>query len=145
MKTKLTGSLVTVNSITIDAPIGHVWKLQTSINDWPSWQNDITSAELLGPLQKGSQFKWKAMGMNILSELQEVVQRKVIGWTGVSIGMRAVHYWYFEKQGSKTKVTTEESLSGWLPSIIKIFKPDFLEDAVAKSLETLKMYSEKTK
>ena len=145
MKTELTGNLVASNSTIIDAPIEHVWKVQTEIGNWPSWQRDVTEAQLLGPLSKGTTFKWKAMGMDISSELQEVSKYKVIGWTGVSVGMKAEHYWHFEKQDSKTKVTTEESLSGWLPSIIKFFKPAFLEETLSKSLETLKNYSEATK
>jgi hypothetical protein len=38
-----------------------VWKLQTDIDNWPSWQSDIATVKLLGPLVPGTQFRWKAM------------------------------------------------------------------------------------
>lgn len=91
---------------------------------------------------KGATFKWKAMGINIVSELQEVVSNKSIGWTGNSLGMSAVHLWKFEKLGNNTRVITEESLSGWLPMLIKIIKPDFLEQSLLKALLTLKNHAE---
>jgi uncharacterized membrane protein len=131
--------------IVIDAPVSHVWMVQSDIRNWPKWQKDVSYAELRGKLAKGTVFTWKAMGMNITSELQEVVENKIIGWSGKSIGMSAIHVWKFEKQGNKTRVITEESLSGWFPMIIKLFKPDFLEQSLLKALQTLKHQAEKTK
>lgn len=145
MKINNKASLIAKKEIEIDAPISHVWKIQTDIEKWPDWQSDVSEASLNGELKKGTTFFWKAMGMNIRSSLQKVEANSVIGWTGDSFGMHAVHYWYFEKKGNKTLVTSEESLSGWFPKIIKLFKPQFLEDALAKSLLTLKIHAEKTK
>ena len=131
--------------ILIDAPVNTVWAIQSDIKNWPEWQKDVSYAKLLGKLEKGTIFKWKAMGMMITSELQEISENKTIGWSGKSIGMNAIHIWNFEKQGNKTRVITEESLSGWFPLIIKLFKPDFLEQSLSKALQTLKDYAEKTK
>lgn len=140
-----TASLTAKKEMIINAPVERIWKIQSDINNWPKWQKDVSYARLQGRLAKGTVFKWKAMGMNITSELQEVNNNKEIGWSGKSIGMNAVHNWKFEKQGNKTKVITEESLSGWFPRIIKLFKPDFLEKSLLKSLQTLKHQAEKTK
>ncbi len=129
----------------INAPINHVWKIQSDINNWPKWQKEISDAKLHGKLAKGTTFTWKAMGMNINSKLQEVIENKVIGWSGESFGMNAIHIWKFEKQGNKTLVTTEESLSGWFPRLIKLFKADFLEQSLTKALLNLKNQAEKTK
>ena len=137
--------LIGKKNIIINAPVDHVWSIQSDVDSWPKWQKDISFAKLQGKLVKGAMFKWKAMGMNITSELQEVVENKTIGWTGKSFGMNAKHFWYFEKQGNKTKVTTQESLSGFLPTLIKIFKPNFLEQSLSKSLLTLKNEAENTK
>ncbi len=119
-----------------------MWQIQSDINNWPVWQKEVTFAKLEGKLVKGATFKWKAMGINIVSELQEVVSNKSIGWTGNSLGMSAVHLWKFEKLGNNTRVITEESLSGWLPMLIKIIKPDFLEQSLLKALLTLKNHAE---
>lgn len=87
-------------------------------------------------------FKWKALGMGITSTLQEVDPPHTIGWTGDSLGMHAVHVWHLESSNGKTKVTTEESLSGWFPKILKFFNPNFLDQSLQKSLETLKATAE---
>lgn len=128
----------------INAPIDQVWKLQTDLENWPNWQPNITEVKLDGPLKKGSIFRWKAQGLNITSTLQSVVPQREIGWTGVSMGMKAVHYWYFEPSDSGTRVTVEESLSGWLTRLMALFDRKFLEKSMAASLDLLKSQAEKS-
>lgn len=135
--------LIAKKEIIIKAPIEKVWKIQTDINSWPEWQKEVSSAKLIGGLKKGSTIKWRAMGMGISSTIEDVSKHKVIGWSGKSIGMYAIHFWYFEKSGYKTKVKTEESLSGWAPKLIKQFKPNFLDESLQKTLNQLKNQIEK--
>lgn len=136
--------LIAKKEIIINAPINHVWGIQSDIHNWPKWQQDISFANLEGELKKGATFTWKAVGINIISVLQEVTVNQTMSWSGDSIGMHAIHIWNFEKLGSKTKVITQESLSGWFATIIKLFKPTFLEESLDKSLTTLKLHAEKT-
>jgi hypothetical protein len=135
--------LVGKKEVIINASLEKVWKIQTDINGWPSWQKNVSEARLKGELKKGTKFFWKAMGMKITSILEEVEPKKKIGWSGKSLGMSAVHIWYFEKEGNNTRVVTEEFLSGIFPKIIKLFKPNFLEQSLENSLEELKKTSEK--
>jgi len=93
-------------------------------------------------VEKGSTFRWKALGMNITSLLEKVDEMKCISWSGKSIGMAALHSWYFQKQGTMTVVKTEEELSGWLARVLKFFDPQFLDKSLEKALETLKKKSE---
>ena len=134
--------LIAKKEIIIAAPLDRVWAIQSSIEAWPTWQKDITTATLNGPLQKGTTFQWKAMGMHITSQLIIVEKNAAIGWTGVSMGMQAVHIWKFKKQKDKTVVQTEESLSGWFARLLKFFNKNFLETSLTKSLETLKAHAE---
>jgi uncharacterized membrane protein len=122
----------------VDAPVARVWAVQTDIAAWPKWQPDVSSATLEGPLAPGSIFRWKAMGLGITSTLQEVESERRIGWTGRSVGMRAVHRWRFEPRGAHTLVVTEESLSGWFARLLKVFDRKFLDKSLARSLEVLK-------
>lgn len=145
MKVDTNAPLIAKRKVLINAPIDHVWRIQSDINNWPQWQKEVSFAKLQGELTKGTSFTWKAMGMSIHSQLQEVIKNKIIGWSGKSFGMSAVHIWEFAKQGNKTMVTTEESLSGWIPRLIKLFYPNFLDQSLLKSLETLKTQAEKTK
>ncbi len=138
-----TAALTARKETVIDAPLDQVWALQTDIDGWPAWQPDVTTARLEGALEAGTIFRWKAKGLNIVSTLQAVEPGRTIGWTGDSIGMRAVHIWHFEPQAGGTRVVTEESLSGWFPRLMKMFSPAFLENSLAASLQTLKTRAER--
>lgn len=130
------------DTIFIHAPIEKVWAIQTDLENWPSWQSDIQNVQLDGRLEEGSIFRWKAQGLNITSTLEAVEPPRLIGWTGRSIGMKAVHIWHFEAAADGTKVTTEESLSGWLTRLLAFFDKHFLQKSIAKSLATLKERAE---
>ena len=88
-------------------------------------------------------FHWKAQGLAIKSKLEVVEPCQEIGWTGISIGMRAEHLWHFEATADGTKVRTEESLSGWLTRFLALFDRQFLEKSMANSLAMLKEQAEK--
>ena len=122
----------------ISAPLEKVWRIQTDINSWPQWQPDITSAKLDGELKAGTIFRWKAKRLGIKSRLHTVERNRQIGWTGISVGMSAIHNWMFEVQGDGTRVVTEESLSGWLARLMKFSDAQFLEKSLEGSLKILK-------
>ena len=115
----------------IPAPIDLVWRVQSEIPRWPEWNPDVGAAEILGPLSPGTTFKWKAGGMRIISELRVVDPPRSLGWTGRTLGIRAVHIWSFDETESGTRVRTEESFEGWLAKLI----PGTLRRALAASLE----------
>lgn len=129
--------------IVIAAPLETVWALLTDIERWPQWQPDVSSARLEGALAVGTVFRWKAKGLGIVSTVQALEQGRCIGWTGNSVGMRAVHIWTLEPQGDGVRVATEESLSGWLAQTMKIFDPNFLEKSLEGSLQVLKARAER--
>lgn len=131
--------------IIIEAPVEKVWNTQTDIEGWPAWQPDITFAKLDGELKAGTIFRWKAKGLGITSKLHVVEKNSQIGWTGISLGMSAIHNWIFEAHGDVTRVITEESLSGWLSHLMKLFDPNFLEKSLEASLKLLKNETETQK
>jgi uncharacterized membrane protein len=124
--------------IIIDAPIETVWNIQTGINRWSEWQSDITSVKMDGELKAGTIFRWKAKGLSIVSTLHTVEPNRRIGWTGISLGMSAIHNWTFEALGNVTRVVTEESLNGWLTRLMKLFDPHFLDKSLEASLKILR-------
>ncbi len=128
--------------IIIYASVEKVWQIQTDIENWNKWQPDITSAKLEGALSAGTVFRWKAMGLNIVSTLHTVKPHQQIGWTGISLGMSAIHNWMFEARGEATLVITEESLSGWLTRLMALLDPRFLEKSLEASLNILKVKAE---
>jgi uncharacterized protein YndB with AHSA1/START domain len=115
-----------------------VWQLHTDINRWAVWRSDIASAVLECELQPGSVFVWKTPGVKITSTLQEVETNRRIGWTGVGVGTKATHVWTLEPRDGGTLVITEESMSGWLPRVMKLVMPKFLNNSLGVWLGDLK-------
>lgn len=128
--------------ILISAPVEQVWSELAKIDQWSTWQPDVTSSKLDGTLEIGTLFYWKAKGLNIISTLQIVEPMHRIGWTGKSLGMQAIHLWTFEQREDCTYVKTEESLAGWFPRILKFLDPKFLEKSLQNSLQVLKVHVE---
>jgi uncharacterized membrane protein len=135
--------LVARMEIVIQAPLEVVWNLLTDLQAWPEWQGNIASVIMEGDLAPGTIFRWKASGIKIVSTLQEVEPMRRISWTGTSPGMRAIHIWDFESYDGGLRVVTEESLSGWFASLLKLFDHRFLEKSLEESLQTLKRAAEK--
>jgi len=106
-----------------------VWKLQTGVEGWPSWQAAVTSAKRLdpGPLHPGSRFRWTtpapatpsspATTLVITSTVGQIQPGRCVRWTGPAIGDglridRGVHVWTFTPARGGVVVRTEESWTG---------------------------------
>jgi uncharacterized protein YndB with AHSA1/START domain len=135
--------LATHKQMFIPAPPEVVWQIQTDIDEWPQWQAGIDEARLEGPLAAGSTFQWKSGGLTVTSTIQEVEPQRRIGWTGKALGTRARHIWTFEGQDGGTLLATEESMEGWLVSVLKLFMPGFLEDSLDTWLQSLTLEAER--
>ena len=118
-----------LRSIVIDAPLSTVWKTQTDVDSWPSWQPPVLSAERLdhGPLRKGSGFRWTtpapatpttpATTLEITSTVRQAQRGVCLLWSGPAVGEglridEGVHLWRFEKVGDGVRVHTEETWTG---------------------------------
>jgi uncharacterized membrane protein len=129
--------------IKINAPVDKVWNILTTINDWPSWQSEVTQSRLNGELSEGVGFKWKAGGLSFSSEIHTIVSNKEFGWTGRTIGTSAIHNWFFSDQAGDTLIRVEESLQGFLPGLLKNYFQKNLDRGILQNLEELKSASEK--
>ncbi|MGX1562563.1 SRPBCC family protein [Streptomyces sp. NPDC055506] len=113
----------------IKAPLSTIWKLQTDVEAWPSWQRPVTSMERLdhGPLRQGSQFRWTtpapatpttpATTLEITSTVRELRDRDCVLWSGPAIGEglridEGVHLWTYRKVKGGVRVHTEETWTG---------------------------------
>lgn len=134
--------VVAKQEIIVNAPVETVWKILTSINDWPQWQSAITQAQLKGPIEEGTSFIWKAGGINFTSIIHTCQPYQFFGWTGRTIGASAIHNWTFRQQGEHTLVTVTESMQGFFPSLMKKKFQRDLEKGIRKNLEELKSASE---
>ena len=119
-----------------------VWQVHTDINAWSQSNRSIPLSRTTGPLAVGSTFKWKSGGLTIASVIQTLVPVRHISWTGKSIDADAEHTWTFLPQDGGTLVTSQESMRGWLVSLLKLLISRFLDKSLDEWLQALKAKSE---
>lgn len=96
-----------------------VWDVLTSFEAWPSWNPDVKSLSLGGPVSEGTTFRWKPGGATtITSTIREVERPRAIAWTGKTLGIHAVHVWRLEPRHGGTHVETQESFDGPLARML---------------------------
>ena len=134
--------VVARDQITIHAPIQTVWRLLAAIGEWPRWRSAVTSATLNGPAQEGAVFTWKAGGLSFTSRIHTFVPEQLLGWTGTTIGAKAVHNWTFTQAEGRTVVEVSESLQGLFPRLFKRSFQKQLEESMRQDLEELKQEAE---
>ena len=131
-----------IESIAIHAPIDVVWQVLTEIDQWPRWQRAVGQASLQGSLAPSSEFRWTSGGLKIRSRIEEVNAPSSIRWLGSALGTKADHAWSLASTGTGTEVTTVESMSGWLVSLMGLFNKEFLANSLKQTLADLKEESE---
>ena len=104
--------VITRDEILIHALIETIWKIQTDVASWPSWQPDVDGAETEGPLAVGSVFRWQTGGLDITSTVAEVDAPHRIVWGGPAQGIVAVHVWTLDAAEDGVLVRTAESWEG---------------------------------
>lgn len=129
--------------IKIEAPLEEVWQILTSINNWPSWQSEVTESNLNGEPKEGAEFKWKAGGLSFSSEIHTNHSLKEFGWTGKTFGASAIHNWFFTEENGETVIKVEESLQGVFPQLFKKYFQKSLDNGIAVNLKDLKRAAEK--
>lgn len=130
-------------SIFINAAPEAVWKILTSIEQWPNWNSHISKVATPEPLSLNTAFSWKNNGTSIHSKVYKFDVEKNLGWTGKAFGAKAVHHWTFEAKNGSTKLTVEETMDGWLVSLFKRKMNKVLAEDMEYWLIQLKKESEK--
>jgi uncharacterized protein YndB with AHSA1/START domain len=120
-----------------------VWGVLTDLENWPSWNPDVSAVTLEGDLREGAIFRWKGGRATITSTIQEVEPPSLIGWTGKTTGIEAVHVWRLAPHDGGTLVRTEESWQGLLVRLIRGSMRKSLQKAVYDGLAHLKTEAER--
>lgn len=106
--------VISRHDILIDAPLEHVWAIQTDVTRWTTWLRDVDAMTLEDslPLEPGSVFRWETQGLDITSTVTQVDAPHRIVWGGPAQGIVAVHVWTFTDTPQGVRVHTEESWAG---------------------------------
>jgi hypothetical protein len=137
--------VVGASEIEIAASPEAVWAVLTDFERWPSWNRDVKSMAIQGPVAPGSVFKWKAGPGTITSTLERVEPPSLIAWTGQTLGIDAVHFWHLEPRDRKTLVRTQESYRGLVARLFRRPIQKTLDRALADGLTYLKAEAEARK
>jgi uncharacterized protein YndB with AHSA1/START domain len=127
----------------IDADPPTVFSVISAIDQWPSWNPDVRSVRLEGPVQPGTVFRWKSGPSSLTSTLQVVDPPRELAWTGVTMGIRAVHVFRFQADDGGTLARSEESWEGLLPSLLKGYSRKTLDKSIRGVLSRLKAEAER--
>jgi uncharacterized protein YndB with AHSA1/START domain len=120
-----------------------VFAVIAAIDQWPSWNPDIKSVTLQGPVQPGTGFRWKSGPSTLTSTLQVVDPPQEIAWTGTTMGIKAVHVFRFQASDGATLARSEESWAGLLASLLKGYSRRTLDKGIRSVLEHLKDEAER--
>jgi uncharacterized protein YndB with AHSA1/START domain len=120
-----------------------VFGVISAIDQWPSWNPDIKSVTVQGPVQPGTGFRWKSGPSTLTSTLQVVDPPQEIGWTGRTMGIKAVHVFRFQGRDGGTLARSEESWEGVLASLLKGYSRRSLDKAIRSILSHLKVEAER--
>jgi Polyketide cyclase / dehydrase and lipid transport len=109
--------LVIREGVSVEAPPSVVFATLADFAAWPTWQSNVSRVTAESSAAPGLRFSWRAGGVNITSTVELFEPPLAVGWTGRSIGTRAVHIWRVAEERGGTRVATEESMEGWFPSL----------------------------
>jgi hypothetical protein len=107
------------HEIAIRAPLETIWPLHIAVNEWPTWQPDITEARLDGDFVRGASFDWTSSGLSVTSTIYDVSTptgnvspRARTLWGGTAQGITGIHEWTFTDMTQGVLVATNESFAG---------------------------------
>jgi uncharacterized protein YndB with AHSA1/START domain len=132
-----------VGELRIDADPETVFSVISDIDAWPSWNADVTSASLDGPLRPETVFRWKSGRAALVSTLRVVDPYREIAWTGTTLGIRAIHVFRFQSLDGGTFAQSEESWEGWIPRVLPGYSRRTLDKGIGNVLAQLKVEAER--
>ena len=135
--------VVAESEIVIAADPDRVWDVLTDFESWPKWNPAVKSMSIQGGVEPGTDFNWKAGPGTIKSQIQQVERPRLIGWTGKTLGIAAVHAYRLEAEGGQTSVRTEESYDGFIARVFRVRMQKMLEGSLAAGLQHLKAEAER--
>ena len=120
-----------------------VFSVISAIDRWPSWNPDVKSVTLQGPVQPGTVFRWKSGPSSLTSTLQVLDPPSEIAWTGTTMGIKAVHVFRFQANDGGTLARSEESWEGLIASLLKGYSRRTLDKGIRSVLAHLKVEAER--
>jgi hypothetical protein len=129
-------------SVDVSASPLEVWVVLTDFGRWPTWNPDVTDARLDGELASGGTFAWRSALGTMSSVLRSVEVGRELGWTATSRGAHGSWVWRIEPTQRGSRVTVEESWSGWSARLVRKRIGRSLQGLLVEGLHNLKTEAE---
>jgi hypothetical protein len=137
------------HEIAIQAAVETIWQVHIAVNEWPTWQPDITEARLDGDFVPGASFGWTSSGLSVTSTIYdvsapsgEVSPRARTLWGGTAQGITGIHEWTFRDMTQGVLVATNESFAGASVEGDPSTMQDMLDTSLVSWLLRLKVAAE---
>lgn len=134
------------NEIEIAAPPEVVWAVLIQAETWPEWYRGAANVKLQnsadGVLGPGAVFTWKTMGLNFVSTVREFEPPTRLSWESVKPSIQGYHAWLIIPTPTGCRLVTDESQTGWLTTMQKIFRPTALHKLHDEWLAQIKRRAE---
>ncbi|MET0989254.1 MAG: SRPBCC family protein [Glaciihabitans sp.] len=84
------------------------WDLQVRVNDWPSWQPQITDAWLGGWMGAGARFQWATLDNTFDTHVEQFSPGLALSWSAMGDGLSLIQEWTFTPVGRGVQVIASE-------------------------------------
>lgn len=119
------------NEIEINAPAEKVWAILIDALKWSEWYVGASELSFINIkdslLGANVSFKWKTMGLNFKSTIQDFIPNKLLAWESKKSSIQGYHIWLIVPTSNGCKVITDEAQNGLLSTMEKIFQPNKLK------------------
>ncbi|EON76025.1 hypothetical protein ADIS_3503 [Lunatimonas lonarensis] len=134
------------NEIEINAAPEVVWKLLIEASDWNKWYGNIQDIQFENPQQRdlsaGTKVFWKSMGQELNNTVMQFDPNKALAWQFDEANIQGYHAWLIIPTENGCKVITDESQTGRLARLQKVFLPNKLKKQHDEWLVKLKEHAE---
>jgi hypothetical protein len=134
------------NEIEINAAPEVVFKLLIEASDWIKWYDNIQNIQFEDPNQRnlstGTKVFWKSMGQELTNTVMQFEPNKALAWQFEEPKIQGYHAWLIIPTENGCKVITDESQTGRLAKLQKVFLPNKLRKQHDEWLIKLKHQAE---
>jgi hypothetical protein len=118
-----------------------VWEVLTRFARWPTWNLEVKSMSMKGPVAIGSTFRRKAGPGTITSTIQRLEPPRLVAWSGKTVGITAVDV--FRRDSTTLAREEEESWDGLVARALRKPLQRTLDRSLENGLRHLKAESER--
>ncbi len=116
----------TYNELTIPAQPAVVWAWLIRAAWWPQWYGNCHDVRFVagdGPdLGPDTHFTWKTFGLRVETVVKTFSPHEQLAWYGTGLlGAYGYHAWVIEPTADGCHVITEETQSGLIPSLGRLY------------------------